>query len=141
MLFGRHHRGHGQQRNAHQVLSDVMERLRQVCLKLNPKKCIFFEPKVEFLGHVLDKDGLHADPKKVPAIQEYPLPQSRSEIRTFLGMCSYYRKFILRFSKIATPLHKMTSEKNPFFWSESRRKPFESLKRALTQRQYLRNLI
>ncbi|EYC28494.1 hypothetical protein Y032_0007g3255 [Ancylostoma ceylanicum] len=114
-----------------EVLSEVLERLRQACLKLNPKKCIFFEPKVEFLGHVLDKDGLHADPKKVSAIQDYPLPQSRSEMRTFLGMCSYYRKFILRFSKIAAPLHEMTSEKNPFVWSEPRRKAFETLKAAL----------
>ncbi|KIH59429.1 hypothetical protein ANCDUO_10342 [Ancylostoma duodenale] len=47
-----------------EVLSDVLERLRQACLKLNPRECIFFEPEVEFLGHALKKDGLHADPKK-----------------------------------------------------------------------------
>ncbi|XGW34292.1 hypothetical protein V3C99_018270 [Haemonchus contortus] len=114
------------------VLGKVLERLRSANLKLNPKKCILMEPKVEFLGHVLDRDGLHADPKKISAIREYPTPQTRSELKTFLGMCSYYRKFILRFSKIAAPLHEMTSEGTKFEWTKSRTDAFETLKEALT---------
>ncbi|XGW20173.1 hypothetical protein V3C99_003753, partial [Haemonchus contortus] len=114
------------------VLGKVLERLRLEKLKLNPKMCILMEPKVEFLGHVLDKDGLHADPKKISAIREYPTPQTRSELKTFLGMCSYYRKFILRFSKIAAPLHEMTSQGTKFEWTKSRTDAFETLKEALT---------
>lgn len=88
------------------------------------------ERQVEFHGHVLDKDGLHADPK-VSAVQNYPLPKTRSEMRTFLGIWFYYGKFILRFSKTAAPLREMTSEKGPFEWNVGRTTAFEMLTTAL----------
>lgn len=73
------------------------------------------------------------DPNKVDAILQYPLPQSRAELRTFLGMCSYYRKFVLRFSKVSGPLHEMTSEKVKFEWTPMRKAAFESLKRIISE--------
>ncbi|EYB85936.1 hypothetical protein Y032_0288g1486 [Ancylostoma ceylanicum] len=73
------------------------------------------------------------DPAKVEAIVNYPLPQSRSEFRTFLGMCSYYRKFVLGFSKVAATLHDLTSEKTKFEWNEERKACFGQLKKIITQ--------
>ncbi|KAL6723887.1 hypothetical protein Aduo_018844 [Ancylostoma duodenale] len=99
------------------VLGKVFHSLQEAGLRLNPKKCVLLEKKVGFLGHVIDQEGLHMDPSKVEAIVNYPLPQSRSDLRTFLGMCSYYRKFVLGFSKVAAPLHELTSEKTKFEWS------------------------
>ncbi|KAL6726229.1 hypothetical protein Aduo_008221 [Ancylostoma duodenale] len=72
------------------------------------------------------------DPHKVAAITDYPKPTSRSAMRTFLGMCSYYRKFILGFPKIVGPLHEMTSEKCPYRWTPERKKAFQTLKEAIT---------
>ncbi|VDO06369.1 unnamed protein product, partial [Haemonchus placei] len=111
-----------------QVLEQVLQVLSKARLKLNPKKCVLLEMKVEFLGHIIDHDGLHMDPAKVEAIRKYPLPQSRAELRTFLGMCSYYRKFVLGFSKVAAPLHEMTSEKTLFQWNPARKSCFDQLK-------------
>uniref|UniRef100_A0A7I4YV80 RNA-directed DNA polymerase n=1 Tax=Haemonchus contortus TaxID=6289 RepID=A0A7I4YV80_HAECO len=111
-----------------QVLEQVFQVLSKARLKLNPKKCVLLEMKVEFLGHIINHDGLHMDPAKVQAIRKYPLPQSRAELRTFLGMCSYYRKFVLGFSKVAAPLHEMTSEKTMFQWNPARKSCFDQLK-------------
>lgn len=114
------------------MLEKVFAALRAAGLKLNPKKCVLGETKVEFLGHVIDGQGLHMDPAKVQAVVNYRLPRSRSELRTFLGMCSYYRKFVLGFSKVAAPLHELTSEKAPFEWTSTRRVCFNKLKEIIT---------
>ncbi|EYC36599.1 hypothetical protein Y032_0877g2818, partial [Ancylostoma ceylanicum] len=116
-----------------QMLENVFNALQGAGLKLNPRKCVLLEKKVEFLGHVIDREGLHMDPSKVEAIVNYPLPQSRSELRTFLGMCSYYRKFVLGFAKVAAPLHELTSEKTKFEWTTERKACFDQLKRIITQ--------
>lgn len=95
------------------VLERVFKAFSTPGLKLNPKKCVIAEQKVEFLGHVIDHEEQHMDPALgavVRSICEYPLPASWSDLRTFLGMCSCYRKFVLGFSKVAAPLHGMTSE-------------------------------
>ncbi|KAK6012382.1 zinc knuckle [Ostertagia ostertagi] len=76
------------------VLRRVFEALRKANLRLKPQKCTFFRESVSFLGHYIDKDGVRTDPEKIRKIAEYPLPTSAAELRTFLGMASYYRKFI-----------------------------------------------
>ncbi|EYC34955.1 hypothetical protein Y032_1232g3776, partial [Ancylostoma ceylanicum] len=115
-----------------EVLEQVFDAFRKANLKLNPRKCVLFERKVEFLGHMVDAEGVHMDPGKVSSIVDYPLPQSRTDLRTFIGMCSYYRKFVLGFSKVAGPLHELTSEKQPFIWTPERVQAFEELKRIIT---------
>ncbi|EYC38726.1 hypothetical protein Y032_0699g1624, partial [Ancylostoma ceylanicum] len=114
-----------------EVLSKVFEALRRANLKLNPRKCKLFKRRVDFLGHVIDEKGLHTDPAKVKSIMQYPLPKDRTELRIFLGMCSYYRKFVLGFSKVAGELHEMTSEKKDFAWTPSRVAAFEELKKII----------
>ena len=89
--------------------------------------------KVKFLGHVISKDGVRPDPDKVSATKEYPVPSSVKDVRAFLGLANYYRKFVKDFAKIAGPLHDLTKKGLKFQWSDAYQSAFETLKEALTQ--------
>ena len=118
----------------------IFDRLREVNLKLNPDKCSLMKSSVVFLGHVLSAEGLKTDPEKIRAVEEYPVPTTVTDVRAFLGLAGYYRKFVKGFSKIARPLHALYSvpggtKKNADvrpFWSEECQHAFQSLKRSLT---------
>jgi hypothetical protein len=86
---------------------------------------------LEFLGHVVDGDGLHVDPYKTKIIEEWPTPQNVSELRAFLGLCNYYRKFIQGFSKIAQPLTELMGNV-PWFWDTTKDLAFQTLKQRLS---------
>ena len=88
-----------------QHLRLVFDRFRAAGLKLKPSKCHFGQSKVNYLGHVITPDGLQPDPAKIKAVQEYPVPSSVKDIRAFMGLANYYRKFVKNFAKIASPLH------------------------------------
>ena len=90
-----------------QHLELVIERLRRAELYANAKKCSFFKPNVEFLGFIIDKDGVHMDPARVKAISEWPRPKTYRDIQVFLGFCNFYRRFIYNFSGITRPLHSL----------------------------------
>ena len=79
----------------------VFERLRAHNLKINPDKCDFLRMKVQFLGHIVSKDGLEVDPSKIEAVQKFPVPRSQIEVKSFLGLASYYRRFVPKFAEIA----------------------------------------
>ena len=88
-------------------LQVVFEVIRKAGLKLNPKKCVFAETKVKFLGYELSGDSLAPDSEKVSAIEEFPKPVDISSLRSVLGMMGYYRRFVGEFSEIAAPLHRL----------------------------------
>ena len=88
----------------------VLQRLKGAGLKISPKKCDFFKDQVVFLGHVVSQDGISTSPDKVSAIKEWPVPKTVTDVRSFLGTCSYYRRFIKWFTEIARPLHKLTEK-------------------------------
>ncbi|KAK1678158.1 hypothetical protein QYE76_039006 [Lolium multiflorum] len=88
--------------------------------------------QVEFLGHVISKDGIAVNPSKVAAVLEWEAPKTVKEIRGFLGMAGYYRRFIEGFSKIAGPMTKLLRKNTPFVWSEECEKSFQTLKEKLT---------
>ena len=111
----------------------VFNRFRESGLKLKPNKCHFGQKKVKFLGHVISKDGVLPNPDKVSAIKEYPVPRSVKDVRAFLGLANYYRKFVKDFAKIAGPLHDLTKKGLKFRWSDACQSAFETLKEALTQ--------
>ena len=84
-------------------LAEVFERLKQAGLKLHGTKCSLFQRRVSFLGHVLSGDGIEVQAEKFKAVRDWPVPKNISELRSYLGMVSYYRKFIPEFANIAAP--------------------------------------
>ena len=113
-------------------LSHVFQRLLEANLKLQPPKCSLFRREVKFLGHIVCGAGIRTDPAKIEAVQEWPVPVSAKQIRSFLGLCSYYRRFIHGFADIARPLHKLTEKSTPFQWTDECQVSFRRLKAALT---------
>ena len=112
-------------------LGMVMDRLREVNLKLQPAKCYFCRQTVEFLGHVLTPQGLLPNPKRVMAVQDFPAPCNVTELRQFLGLASYYRRFVAQFAKIASPLHRLTGKDVRWEWTEDCQTAFSELKQRL----------
>ena len=113
-------------------LSEILGRLKSAGLKLKPKKCYLFQHKVAYLGHVVGREGVHTDPSKVEKVKNWPIPTTVTEVKGFLGICSYYRRFIKNFSAMAKPLVKLTEKDVPFVWSEDQNRSFEELKDELT---------
>ena len=106
--------------------------LSEANLKLKPSKCILFQRQVNFLGHIVSAEGISADSEKIQAVKIWPLQKSAKEVRSFLGICSYYRRFVHDFAKIARPLHKLCEKGNKFAWSDDCQVSFTALKEALT---------
>lgn len=113
-------------------LDQVLTRINGANLKLSPEKCKLFQKKVNFLGHTISETGIATDEKKIQAIVEWPTPKTVREIRSFLGLCSYYRRFVQNFSCIAKPLHKLTEKDKQFQWDSDCQHSFELLKKHLS---------
>jgi len=99
----------------------VLERLRAANLKLNCRKCNLFQRKVSFLGHVISVAGIEAQPEKMEVVKSLPVPKNLTELRSFLGLASYYRRFIAGFSIIAAPLYLLMRKGQSFSWSNEQR--------------------
>ena len=84
------------------------------------------------MGHVVSAEGIEVDPKKIEAVANWPRPTSVTEIKSFLGLAGYYRRFVQNFSKIAAPITKLTQKNKKFVWSNQCEESFEELKRRLT---------
>ena len=110
----------------------VFEQLRKAKLKLSPKKCVLFQRKVNYLGHIVSEEGISPDPGKVAAVKSWPKPTTVTEVKSFLGLCSYYRQFINSFADIAHPLHQSTAA-TPFVWTQEADDAFHKLKLALME--------
>ncbi|KAL5020837.1 hypothetical protein ScPMuIL_002080, partial [Solemya velum] len=113
-------------------IQTVFDKLRENNLRLKLKKCTFFEQETEYLGFLISNKGVKPNPKKVEAIKEMPPPKNVREVRGFIGVCSYYRRFIPNFSTIAEPLIKLTRKYARFKWTADCTKAFEYLKDSLT---------
>ena len=111
-------------------LSTVFQRLREVGVKLNPNKCGFAKAEVAFLGHRISADGIATDPEKTRAVMDFPTPQTLRDVRSFVGLASYYRRFVKGFASIARPLHSLISavhEKHHKDHKKGERKPLKEL--------------
>ena len=118
-------------------LRDVFESLRHGNLKLKPSKCEYFMDKIDFLGMVVTPKGLQPCPKKVQVIKTFPTPKTVKQVRSFNGMCQFYKKFIKDFATLAKPLYRLTEDKVKFHWTEECDRNFNQLKNALCKEALL----
>ncbi|GJY78479.1 putative reverse transcriptase domain-containing protein [Tanacetum coccineum] len=109
----------------------ILELLKKEELYAKFSKCEFLIPKVQFLGHVIDSKGIHVDPAKIESIKDWASPKSPTEIRYFLGLAGYYRRFIEGFSKIAKSMTKLTQKNVKFDWGDKQEAAFQLLKEKL----------
>ncbi|XP_074299522.1 putative mitochondrial protein AtMg00860 [Silene latifolia] len=113
----------------HQVhLREILDILRKQKWYAKFSKCEFWLKKVSFLGHIISKEGVMVDPSKVEAVLEWKSPTNVTEIRSFLGLAGYYRKFVKDFSKLARPMIQLLKKESKFIWSEACEKAFQELK-------------
>ena len=114
-------------------LTNILELLKKEQLYAKFSKCDFWIEKVQFLGHVIDSKGIHVDPAKIEAVKNWASPTNPTEIRQFLGLAGYYRRFIEGFSKIAKPLTELTQKKKKFDWGKEQESSFQLLKQKLCE--------
>ena len=112
-------------------LEIVFSRLREAGLKMKRSKCDFFKSEIHYLGHLISPEGLIPLTNKLDSIRHMPVPNSAKEIKQFLGLTGYYRKFVPRFADISRPLTTLTKEDVKFEWTSACQKSFELLKEAL----------
>ena len=123
-------------------LKASISKLRAAGFKLKPTKCDLFKQQINYLGHVVSKEGVSTDPDKITAVTEWPQPTTVTEVRSFLGFVSYYRRFIPNFSKVAKPLNQLLqnlegtpSQKKKFkvYWGPEQQGAFETLQKLCTE--------
>ncbi len=126
LIFSRtraEHKAHVQQ---------VLDVLRKHKLYAKSSKCEFFQQKISFLGHVVSGDGIAMEEGKVTAIKEWPVPTNITELRAFLGLAGYYRKFVAGFSRIAAPMTELLHKDTAYSWGTAQQQAFDALKRSVT---------
>jgi hypothetical protein len=112
-------------------LRAILEKLREHKLYAKFSKCEFWLSEVGFLGHIVTKDGIAVDPTKVTVVTEWEPPKNVGEVRSFLGLAEYYRRFIENFSKIAKPITELLKKEKMFEWTEGCENSFQELKKIL----------
>jgi hypothetical protein len=113
-------------------LEEIFKRLERANFKIQPDKCVFGTDTVEYLGHVVIRDGIKPDPRKVRAIEQYPTPQTVRDVRAFIGLAGYYRRHVRNFAEIAKPLTTVTKKEVPFKWTVEQQQAFDKLKQILS---------
>ena len=114
-------------------LSQVLSRMKEVGLKLNPKKYHFTCNQVTYLGHTITPSGLKPNSDHLMAVENFPVPKDIKSLKQFLGLSSFYRRFVRNFAKIAEPLHRLTRKDIPFVWSPDCQQSYEYLKSKLIE--------
>ena len=113
------------------TLDSVLQRLEEAGLRLKRTKCQFMEREVTFLGHRVDKTGIHPVPAKVKAVQQAPTPTSVTELKGYLGLLNFYNKFLPNLSTLLAPLHKLLKKEGPWSWGPEQEEAFEQSKELL----------
>ena len=124
--FGKYYNEHLQR------LEEVLKRLQNANLKLSPNKCHFMKTKVTYLVHIVSRGEIKPDQAIIKAIAEYPQPNDVTELGSFIGLASYYRRFLRHFSQIASPLNHLLEKKVPYVWNEECETALNKLKYLLS---------
>ena len=112
-------------------LKTVLTCIQEAGLVLNPKKCLFCAREIKILGHLVSSDGVRPDPEKVKAVSNFPVPRNVHDVRSFLGLCSYFRRFIKGFCYLAAPLQMLLKGDAKYHWDSEQEEAFNNLKEAL----------
>jgi len=112
-------------------LSIVLQKLKEAGLRLKPSKCSFCQESVSYLGHIVSREGVSTDPDKTERVTSWPTPTSVQAVQQFLGLASYYRRFVQNFAEIAKPLHRLTERGREFTWTLECETSFATLKNRL----------
>ena len=120
-----------------QHLDSIFARLQEVGLKLKKEKCSFIKAHIQYLGHIISREGITPVPEKLDSIDDMPPPRTPKEVKQFLGLVGYYRKFIPQSSDIARPLNALTRKDHEFMWDTNCEQSFQMLKQMLTQEHIL----
>ena len=110
----------------------VLQKLEEYFLKVDLDKSEFDQEEVEFLGHIIGKNSIRMNPRKVQSVLEWPTPENLKDLQAFLGLANYYRRFIKSYSTIVTPLLRFTKKDVPFQWDKLAQKAFDTLKEKFT---------
>ena len=121
-----------------QHLEEIFIRLRKFGLKMKREKCSFFKKHIQYLGHLVSERGFEPLPEKLESIRKMPAPRTAKEVKQFLGLIGYYRKFVPRFADISRPLTKLTRHNVVFEWTEQCSKAFNHLRELLMEYPILR---
>ncbi|XP_063911941.1 uncharacterized protein LOC135128792 [Zophobas morio] len=113
-------------------LKEVFNRLKEHNLKLQPDKCEFLKREVCYLGHLVTDKGIRPDPEKVKSVKNFPVPTNTKQVKAFLGLAGYYRRFVQNFSSISKPINNLLKKNVPFDWTTSVQLAFEKLKSILS---------
>lgn len=113
------------------LLKEIFSKLREAGLKINPEKCHFCRKELKYLGHIVSNRGIQTDPEKVKAIQDFPRPKTLRQVRGFLGMASWYRRFIPNFALLTAPLTRLLKKNSRWDWTDEQNNAFQEIKRAL----------
>ncbi|CAH8497738.1 unnamed protein product [Dicrocoelium dendriticum] len=112
-------------------LHKVLQRLSDLNLRLKAEKCLFNAPELQFLGHVISRSGILPSDENIRAISEAPTPKNLTELKSFLGMCSYNLRYLPDFATVADPLRQLTKKKSSFVWGSNQQNAFDELKRRV----------
>ncbi|PIK54921.1 hypothetical protein BSL78_08204 [Apostichopus japonicus] len=110
------------------ILDEVLSKLENAGLRLRKEKCSFMTPSVQYLGHVIDEKGLHPMPEKVKAIKEAPAPRNVTELKSYLGLLTYYGKFLPALSTTLAPLYDLLRKDTQWRWTKRKSLPLRTLK-------------
>eukprot|EP00253_Pinus_taeda_P012331 PITA_12331 len=110
----------------------VLQTLREHQLYAKLSKCDFYKEEIQYLGHVISKEGIVVDPEKIKTILDWPVPKDVADIRSFMGLAGYYRRFVEGFSRVAYPITSLQKKGRTFRWSSECQQSFERLKQLLT---------
>ena len=131
---------HGKNQEEHDSRLDaVLDKLKSTGITLNAEKCEFSRSRVKFVGHIIDSEGIRADPDKVRAIADMEAPKNVSEVRRFLGMVNQLSKFSERLTPMTEPLRELLRKKNEWNWGHWQEEAFQSVKKELGSKPCLRH--
>ena len=121
-----------------QTLEDVINALSQQNIRLRREKCVFFQSKIEVLGHVVMHNSIQPSSAKIKAVMSFPVPTTLRQVQQFAGLANYYRSFVQNYSEIASPLYQLTKKDAIFEWNEKCQTAFDTLKERITSQPILR---